>query len=314
MEQIFSKNVIIYRHKYENEEKQAGFIVVLLRSLKKQGQLFYIKLKEQRDMVAERDILIKKANSFSALLDSIPCYVKEIWVYLVGFIRTHYIVDEIWDGHSELKFRRSGKTLMTLYLKPDKVSVLIILGKSERESFELQFFNFSEYINRRYNDSTTYHDGKWIMFDVKDMQIAREITMLANIKKKPNRKIGADSIVSTPCGAHCDICLINKSRANSPLRQYDAELGLVKCYGSLIKYSEKDCAGCECYHCSNDQRPSSCRKTKPVQCGKKSFRVDPGLCAPGLTACEVTDFIMPFCKGKNEVLFNDGLRINDKDK
>ena len=49
---------------------------------------------------------------------------KAVWDYLVGSLRKLYIMDELWDDKSELKFRRSGKTLVTLYLKPDKVCLL----------------------------------------------------------------------------------------------------------------------------------------------------------------------------------------------
>lgn len=36
---------------------------------------------------------------------------------ILSFIRMNYIMDEYWDGKDELKFRRGGKTLATIYMK-----------------------------------------------------------------------------------------------------------------------------------------------------------------------------------------------------
>ena len=33
---------------------------------------------------------------------------------IVGFIRSNYVMDEFFDGKNEIKFRRSGKTLVTI--------------------------------------------------------------------------------------------------------------------------------------------------------------------------------------------------------
>lgn len=260
-------------------------------------------------MSAQKEILIEKTECFSALLDSIPCYVKDIWTFIVGYIRTHYVMDEFWDGHSELKFRRSGKTLLTIYLKPDKVSARIIFGKAERESFELQFFNFSKYINTRYNDATTYHDGKWMVFDIKDMQTAREIALLTDIKKKPTRKFAIASKMLSPCGKHCDICPLYKDNAKEQFHRKKLALDLAKCLGDFVRYSDKVCpgcslannthpinGGCECYHCAKSKGLSTCAECDREHCSKKSFGIDPGLCIPGLSANEVTEYVIPFCR------------------
>lgn len=260
-------------------------------------------------MSAQREILIEKAECFNALLDSIPCHVKEIWTFLVGYIRTHYVMDELWDGHSELKFRRSGKTLLAIYLKPDKVSARIIFGKAERDSFELQSFNFSEYINKCYNDAATYHDGKWMVFDIRDMQTAREIALLTDIKKKPTRKPAASSKTLSPCGKHCAICPLYKGNIKTQLRRNDLAIALAKRLGNYAKNPDNVCpgcslinnihpvnGGCERYNCAKSKCLSSCAECGSCRCDKKSFGIDPGLCTPGLSADEVTEYIIPFCR------------------
>ena len=121
-----------------------------------------------------------------------PLAAKAVWDYLVGSLRSLYIMDELWDDKSEFKFRRSGKTLVTLYLKPDKVTALVIFGKAEREKFDLCHDDFSTYIQGYYDNSKTFHDGKWMFIDVSDLATAQEIIGLVAIKKKPNRKTMVD--------------------------------------------------------------------------------------------------------------------------
>lgn len=60
---------------------------------------------------------------------------KTAWDHHLAAIRNDYEMDELWDGN-ELKFRRGGKTLVTLYIKEGFFTVLVIFGKVEREKFE----------------------------------------------------------------------------------------------------------------------------------------------------------------------------------
>ncbi|GHU21690.1 hypothetical protein FACS1894172_21270 [Spirochaetia bacterium] len=84
----------------------------------------------------------------------------DVFIKIIGKIRVNYIMDEIFDGNNELKFRRSGKTLVTFYIKDGMFTVLIIFGKEERIKFENGYNNFSKYINDYYKNNKTYHDGK----------------------------------------------------------------------------------------------------------------------------------------------------------
>jgi hypothetical protein len=113
---------------------------------------------------------------------------------IVEYIRTSYDMEEVFtiydrkDGKNELKFRKSGKTLVTFYIKEKLFTVLIIFGKNEREIFEIEQVKYSEYIMDCYTNTKTYHDGKWIFIDVKGKKYINDIIELLNIKKKPNKK------------------------------------------------------------------------------------------------------------------------------
>ena len=40
-----------------------------------------------------------------------------------------------------------------------------------------------------YDEATTFHDGKWIMFELKNTELFNDMERLLLIKRKPNRKI-----------------------------------------------------------------------------------------------------------------------------
>ncbi|MCL2372767.1 MAG: DUF3788 domain-containing protein [Defluviitaleaceae bacterium] len=117
------------------------------------------------------------------------------WEKLTEYIRVHYIMDEVWDEgnpthkhHSNLRFRRGGKTLVTLCIRQGYFIVAVVLGKDEREKFEQQREAFSEAALQEYDAAETYHDGKWIGFNIQDDSMLGDIIKMLHVKRKPNRK------------------------------------------------------------------------------------------------------------------------------
>lgn len=124
------------------------------------------------------------------------------------FMRGRYCLDEIGNGKDELKFKQGKKTILTIYVREDRYSFLIIFGKKEREQFEREQEQFSEDVRRCYENSKTYHDGKWMLFDVTTLEQLEEIKRLVQIKKKPNRKpFPKEGAVYSQCGQRCDLCV-----------------------------------------------------------------------------------------------------------
>ena len=119
--------------------------------------------------------------------------VFEVWECIVNYINETYVMETLWDigrkaGKYEMKFRKGGKTLCTLYAREGNFGFMIIYGKSEREKFENKRSLFSEKIQAYYEDAKTYHDGKWIMIDIFDFAHVEDIKNMLEIKRKPNRK------------------------------------------------------------------------------------------------------------------------------
>lgn len=116
-----------------------------------------------------------------------------VWTELCNRIDEKYEMDRIWDkGFKEwlyeLKYRRGGKTLCTLYLKEGSIGFWIILGKDERNKFENVRNEYSSKVQNIYDETKIYHDGKWLMFEPTDDVMFDDFMKLLSIKRKPNRK------------------------------------------------------------------------------------------------------------------------------
>ena len=128
------------------------------------------------------------------------------WEKLTGYIRFYYVMDEVWDEgkpthkhHSNLYFRRGGKTLVNLCLRDGHFIVSIVLGKDERAIFEEQRESFGEAVCKEYDDAEVYHDGKWLGFYVHDDSQIDDIIRLLHVKRKPNRKALPGDLAQCGC-------------------------------------------------------------------------------------------------------------------
>lgn len=117
----------------------------------------------------------------------------EIWNKLCALIDGKYDMDRLWNKGGkawiyEYKYRRGGKTLCALYARENCIGFMIILGKDERLKFEKDRENYSKEVQRIYDETQTYHDGKWMMFEPTDTSLFDDFIRLLRIKRKPNKK------------------------------------------------------------------------------------------------------------------------------
>ena len=116
----------------------------------------------------------------------------DLWTSLHQLIEQKYNMEQMWNHGGkkwtyEYKYRRCGKTLCALYAKEQTIGFMVILGKDERTKFESMREIFSNAAQKIYDETTTFHDGKWLMFELKDTSLFNDIERLLSIKRKPNR-------------------------------------------------------------------------------------------------------------------------------
>ncbi len=112
------------------------------------------------------------------------------WERMSCLIDSLYDMETLWnDGgkrwNIEYKFRRGGKTLCCLYAGEGRFGLMIIFGLAERAAVDAMRDTLSAGTAHIYDEATTYHDGKWVMFDetLPDEDLAR----LLAVKRRPNR-------------------------------------------------------------------------------------------------------------------------------
>ncbi|MHA6530781.1 DUF3788 domain-containing protein [Paenibacillus sp. BAC0078] len=115
------------------------------------------------------------------------------WDAIADFIDQNYEMDSLWSnggkyGKYVLRFKKSGKTLCTLYVRDNQFGCWVIFGKAEREKFEKDRVLFSDEVQRIYDAAHVYHDGKWVMLDIYDDHLIEDIQKMIRLKKKPNKK------------------------------------------------------------------------------------------------------------------------------
>ena len=134
--------------------------------------------------------MVPNAEQLTTLVGA-PLY--EIWTQLCALIDEKYDMERLWGigGKAwtyEYKYRRGGKTLCALYARENCVGFMVILGKEERVKFECARENYSKEVQKIYDETPTYHDGKWLMFTPVDISLFEDFLRLLTIKRKPNKK------------------------------------------------------------------------------------------------------------------------------
>ena len=126
----------------------------------------------------EKLIGINKVNIFYDIVDEIIKF---------------YDMEQIWNNGGkkwtyEYKFRKGGKTLCAFYFKNNILGFMIIFGKGERTKVEEIRYELSSDVLETYDNAETFHDGKWVMFNITDTSIIEDLKKLLCIKRRPNRK------------------------------------------------------------------------------------------------------------------------------
>ena len=137
--------------------------------------------------------MLKKVPTNEEMILLIGQPLFKVWIELSNLIESKYDMERLWNSGGkrwtyEYKYRRGGKSLCALYAKENVFGFMIIFGKDERAKFEANRNNYSIEVQRVYDESTTYHDGKWMMFELADTSLFPDMEKLLLIKRKPNKK------------------------------------------------------------------------------------------------------------------------------
>lgn len=135
--------------------------------------------------------IVPSAEQMTMLVGK-PLY--EIWTQLCALIDEKYDMERLWgsgrEGHGPMSINTAGaaKTLCALYARENCIGFMVILGKDDRLKFENDSEHYAPEVQTIYDETPTYHDGKWLMFEPADTSLFKDFLRLLAIKRKPNRK------------------------------------------------------------------------------------------------------------------------------
>lgn len=217
------------------------------------------------------------------------------------FMRGKYVLDEVGNGKDELKFRRGGKTVLTVYIRENCYDFLIIFGKAEREKYEKERDTFPKVIRDIYDGSKTYHDGKWMMIPIADLDTLEAVKRMIMIKKKPNRKaFPKETAIYSKCGHRCDLCIhysggtiseeFRKELCERLTRVYNIDDWSMRCPGC---YNKPENNLCDQLKCANTKGIDICLDCKEYPCSIAPV-VNSKIEAKSIMADDVTWAILPY--------------------
>ena len=116
-----------------------------------------------------------------------------VWIDLRSFLDINYdfVPETTFYGKKygwTVRYRRSGKTLCSLFPEKGSFSILLVFGKNEIQKFEELKLEFSQEIVQLHDNTKKFHDGKWLWIRIHKSEDLEDVKMLITIKKKPKKK------------------------------------------------------------------------------------------------------------------------------
>ena len=95
-----------------------------------------------------------------------------------------------WAPGWNIKFKKGGKNLCTLYPKKGFFTVLIVIGEKDKEGFLELVHDLSQDIKNIYNDSDESRGQRWLMIDlVNEDRKYEDVKKLINLRRYSTVKI-----------------------------------------------------------------------------------------------------------------------------
>lgn len=84
------------------------------------------------------------------------------------------------------RYRKSGKTLCTLFPEKGAFTILITLGKQELEKLKPQLDLLTTVCRKSLKSAKQFHDGKWFWMRMPDMGNIEDMRTILQVKRKPS--------------------------------------------------------------------------------------------------------------------------------
>jgi hypothetical protein len=118
--------------------------------------------------------------------------ISSLWIELRNYVEGSYkiIPETVFYGMKygwTLRYRKSGKTLCSLFPERDAFTVLLVLGKKEVEKTQLILDKLNKAVKKIFKETKRLHDGKWLWISVQTASDIDTIKTLLSVKRRPKK-------------------------------------------------------------------------------------------------------------------------------
>ncbi len=113
---------------------------------------------------------------------------QPLWEELTQFIADNYPIPGEWNFGGmnygwNVWYRKSGKTLVTLYPQKGGFVAQIVLGKDQVE--QALALKLGKNVGAVLTETPQRHDGRWLFIKVKTAKDVKDIQQLLQVKRRP---------------------------------------------------------------------------------------------------------------------------------
>lgn len=142
-----------------------------------------------------------KNRNYVPSLEEIGEYIhNSVFIELCNDVKAKYNCKEqidfsscSWEYGWNVKFKKSGKTLCTIYPRENYFTVLIVVSKKEKEIVEHILEELNPAIRTVYRETKESNGQKWLMIDLEDNdKVYADIMYLIDIRRGFSRVCGGE--------------------------------------------------------------------------------------------------------------------------
>lgn len=133
----------------------------------------------------------KSHSPESGEIDMILGAAQPLWQRIVDFIASNFsmVGDLTYGGKNygwNLWYRKSGKSLVSLYPQENAYIAQVVLGREQVE--KALSLTLGENVGRVLHETPSLHDGRWLFIPVTTETDVADIEQLLVLKRRPIRK------------------------------------------------------------------------------------------------------------------------------
>ena len=93
-----------------------------------------------------------------------------------------------WDPGWNIKFKKSGKNLCTLYPRESYFTVLVVIGAREKEAAELILPDCTDRLQEIYRQTKEGNGQRWLMVDIEDDdEVYRDMLRFIELRREAGK-------------------------------------------------------------------------------------------------------------------------------